>query len=140
MRLDPRFRLALYAALACLLVTGAGWLAADRMMRHSSSPIEAWQTASAILLMLHGGLAMATLMLLGALFPLHMQRSWRSGRNRPTAAAMVAFNGTLVVTSFGLYYAGSETIRPWMSGIHTALGLLLPVLVLVHVAVGRRGF
>jgi hypothetical protein len=140
LRLDPRFRLTLYAAFASLFVTGAGWLAADRMMRDSSSPIEAWQTASAILLMLHGGVAMATLMLLGALFPLHMQRSWRSGRNRLTAAAMVAFNGTLVVTSFGLYYAGSETIRPWMSDIHTALGLLLPVLVLVHVAVGRRGF
>jgi len=90
--------------------------------------------------MLHGGVAMATLMLLGALFPLHMQRSWRSGRNRLTAAAMVAFNAALVVTSFGLYYAGSETIRPWMSDMHTGLGLLLPVLVLVHVTVGRRGF
>jgi len=140
LRLDPRFRLALYAAFASLFSTGAGWLAAGRMMRHSSSSVEAWQTASATLLMLHGGVAMATLMLLGALFPLHMQRSWRSGRNRLTAAAMVAFNAALVVTSFGLYYAGSETIRPWMSDMHTGLGLLLPVLVLVHVTVGRRGF
>jgi hypothetical protein len=140
LRLDPRFRLTLYAAFASLFVTGAGWLAADRMMRDSLSRLEAWQAASATILMLHGGVAMATLMLLGALFPLHMQRSWRSGRNRLTAAAMVAFSGALVVTSFGLYYAGSETIRSWMSGIHTALGLLLPVLVLVHVAVGRRGF
>jgi hypothetical protein len=43
------------------------------------------------------------------------------------------------VTSFGLYYAGSETMRPWMSDIHTALGLLLPVLLFVHVFIGRRG-
>jgi hypothetical protein len=129
-RLDPRFRLAVYAAFSILFATGAGWLLADRMMKDASGG-EAWQTASAYLLMLHGGAAMV--------IPLHAQRGWRSGRNRPTATAMVAFNGTLVVTSFGLYYAGSETMRPWMSDIHTALGLLLPVLLFVHVFIGRRG-
>jgi Ni,Fe-hydrogenase I cytochrome b subunit len=137
-RLDPRFRLAVYAAFSILFATGAGWLLADRMMKDASGG-EAWQTASAYLLMLHGGAAMVMLMLLGAIIPLHAQRGWRSGRNRLTATAMVALNGTLVVTSFGLYYAGSETMRPWMSDIHTALGLLLPVLLFVHVFIGRRG-
>jgi hypothetical protein len=137
LQLDHRFRFALYAAFSVLFVTGIGWLLADRM-KDSPSAGEAWQTAVAYLLMLHGGAAMVALMLLGALVPLHARPGWRSAKNRLTAIAMVAFNATLIVTSFGLYYAGSETIRPWMSDIHVALGLSLPVLLVVHVWVGRR--
>jgi len=100
---------------------------------------ETWQTAAARLLMLHGGAAMATLMLLGALAPLHLARAWRSRRNRLTGGAMFCFNAVLVATSFGLYYAGSELLRIWVSNIHTALGLCLPALFLLHVRIGRRG-
>ena len=76
--------------------------------------------------------------LLGALVPLHVQRAWRSRKNRVTGTAMVTFNAVLVVTSFGLYYAGSEVLRPWMSGVHTGVGLALPVLIVVHIVLGRR--
>jgi hypothetical protein len=139
LRLDPRFRFALYAAFLVLFVTGAGWLLADQM-KDASGTSEAWQTTAAYLLMLHGGAAMVTLMLLGALVPLHVQRAWRSRRNRLTATAMLTLNGVLVATSFGLYYAGSEVLRPWVSDVHIGLGLCLPFLFFVHVLVGRRGF
>jgi hypothetical protein len=138
LRLDPRFRFALYAAFSALFVTGAGWLPADAM-RDASGTSETWQTTTAYLLMLHGGTAMVTLMLLGALVPLHVQSAWRSRRNRLTAMAMLTLNGALIVTSFGLYYAGSEALRPWMSNIHIGLGLCLPALFFAHVLVGRRG-
>jgi hypothetical protein len=138
LRLDPRFRFALYAAFSALFVTGAGWLLADQM-KGSPNTGEAWQTTAAYLLMLHGGAAMVTLMLLGALVPLHVQRAWRTRRNRLTATAMLTLNGVLVVTSFGLYYAGSEVLRPWMSDIHVGFGLCLPALFFAHVLIGRRG-
>jgi cyanate permease len=77
-------------------------------------------------------------MLLGALVPLHVQRAWRSRRNRVTGPAMLAFNGAVVVTSFGLYYAGSEALRPWMSNVHIGVGLCLPILLLIHIVMGRR--
>ena len=137
MRLDPRFRYAVYAAFAVLFGTGSGWLLADRMKEESFGASEAWQTAAANLIMVHGGTAMVTLLLLGALLPLHMQRAWRRGRNRLTAIVMLATNGLLIVTSFGLYYAGSELLRPWTSNIHITLGLCLPVLFFVHVLIGR---
>jgi hypothetical protein len=138
LRLDPRFRFLLYAAFSVLFLTGCGWLLTDRI-KDGSLDSEAWQGASANLLMLHGGAAMATLMLLGALVPLHIQRAWRSGRNRPTALFMLTFNGLLVVTSFGLYYAGADLLRAWASNIHEVVGLALPVLFLIHVLAGRRG-
>jgi predicted small integral membrane protein len=136
LRLDPSFRYALYAAFAVLFVTGAGWLLADQMTEAASG--EEWQMAAAYLLMTHGGAAMATLLLLGALVPLHVRRGWRASRNRITGTTMVTFNAALILTAFGLYYLGSEALRPWSSRLHIGVGLALPVLFLVHVLVGRR--
>lgn len=136
MRLNPQFRFALYAVFAGLFLTGIGWLWANQMKDGSSG--EAWQTAMTYLMTLHGGAAMAALMLLGAIIPLHAQRAWRSDRNRPLGAIMLAFNGVLVATAFGLYYAGSDVLRSGISDIHIGFGVGLPALWLVHVVVGRR--
>jgi hypothetical protein len=136
LRLDPWFRAALYAAFAVLLVSGAAWLWADAMKDGPNG--EGWQTAGAYLLMTHGGTAMAALMLLGALVPLHMRRGWRARRNRITGTAMATFNAVLIATAFGLYYFGSELLRPWTSWLHIAVGLALPILFVIHVVTGRR--
>jgi hypothetical protein len=136
LRLDPRFRFALYGVFALLVLTGAVWLVADQLK--DSPDGELWQRVSATTLMVHGGVAMITLLLLGALFPLHVRLGWRSGRNRLTGPAMLTFNALLIVTAFGLYYSGSDTMRPWMSDAHIAVGFALPVLFVIHVLVGRR--
>ena len=88
--------------------------------------------------MIHGGAAMVALVLLGALIPVHVLRGWRSRRNRLAGAAMVIANVLFVATAFGLYYAGSDTWRPWISDVHIAVGLVLPVLIVIHVWTGRR--
>ena len=136
LRLDPRFRFALYGAFALLVVTGAVWLVADQLK--DSPEGELWQRVSASTLMVHGGVAMATLLLLGALFPLHVRLGWRSGRNRLTGPIMIGFNAVLIVTAFGLYYSGSDAVRPWMSDVHILLGFALPALFVGHVLLGRR--
>jgi len=136
LRLDPRFRWALYAAFGALFLTGAAWLVADQMKEGAHGDV--WQETASYLLMIHGGAAMLMLMLYGALIPLHVARSWRARKNRVTGTAMVTFNTVLIATSFGLYYAGSEVLRPWMSGVHIGVGLALPILIAVHVVLGRR--
>ena len=55
------------------------WLLADQLKELASG--EFWQEATANLLMVHGGAAMVTLLLLGALFPSHVARAWRSRLN-----------------------------------------------------------
>ena len=137
MRLNPYFRWAVYSAFVLLFVSGAAWLLADQLKDGANG--ELWQAAGANLLMLHGGTAMAALLLLGALFPLHMQRSWRARKNRISGLTMITFNAILIVTAFGLYYLGSEMLRPWISDVHIAVGLALPLLLFVHVILGRRG-
>ena len=102
------------------------------------SESEFWQQTAATLLMLHGGAAMVTLMMLGALVPAHMRFGWRADKNLVTGITMCAANIVLIVTAFGLYYLGSETVRPWMSDVHTAVGLAAPALLVGHIWWGRR--
>jgi hypothetical protein len=136
LRLDPRFQFAIYAAFSILFITGVGWVVSDQMKDAASG--EPWQMTAAYMLMVHGGAAMATLMLLGALVPLHARHGWRMRRNRITGGLMAAFNAMLILTAFGLYYLGSDTIRSWTSDVHIGAGLFLPILFCVHVFVGRR--
>jgi hypothetical protein len=135
-RLNFHFRFGLYAAFAVLVVSGALWLVADGLKDAPDG--ETWQAISANLLMLHGGAAMITLMLLGALGPLHVLRSWRAKKNRLTGGTMVAVNAVLVITAFGLYYLGSELLRPSISNVHLISGFLLPFLLGLHIVQGRR--
>jgi hypothetical protein len=136
LRLDRRLRWSLYAAFALLFATGAAWLVADRMK--DSADGEFWQATIANALMVHGGAAMVTLLLLGALFPIHIARLWRGRFNRISGSIMVICNAVLIVTAFGLYYLGAETLRPWASDLHIAAGLALPVLIGFHIWLGRR--
>ena len=136
MPLDPRFRFAIYAAFSILFITGVGWLVSDQMKDAASG--ESWQATAAYMLMVHGGAAMATLMLLGALVPLHVRHGWRMRRNRITGTLMAACNAALILTAFGLYYFGPDTLRSWTSGVHIGAGLFVPVLFCIHVFVGRR--
>jgi hypothetical protein len=136
LRLNPRFRYAVYAAVAVLFLSGVGWFAADWQKEGASG--ETWQQVEVYLLMLHGGGAMVTLLLLGALIPVHVLRAWRRGHNIVMGSVMVALNAILIATAFGLYYLGSEAVRPWMSWVHLAFGVLLPGLLALHIVLGRR--
>lgn len=136
MRLNPRFRFAVYTAVALLFLTGAGWFAADWQKEGVNG--ETWQQIAAYLLMLHGGGAMLALLVLGALIPVHILRSWRIGKNLVMGSVMVTLNAILIVTAFGLYYLGSETLRPWTSWVHLAFGALLPGALALHIYLGRQ--
>jgi hypothetical protein len=136
LRLDPGLRSWNYAAFAALFATGAIWLVADQLK--ASENEELWQAIAANMLMIHGITAMVALMLLGAMIPMHIQRSWRAGKNRVSGTVMVGANAVLVATASGLYYAGSDLLRTFVADVHIAFGLALPALVAAHIVLGRR--
>lgn len=139
MPLNRAFRAALYTALALLLATGLAWLVAglgqDPFQPAGEGGAAGWRP---LMLAIHGGAAMAFLILLGALLPLHVQGNWARDRNRWTGIVMLATNGVLIVTAYALYYSGSDLWRGWASDVHIAAGLFLPLWVGVHVWLGRR--
>jgi hypothetical protein len=134
LRLEPGFRFWTYTICATLVLTGAIWLIADLLKDPEG---EMWQMIAADMLMLHGMTAMVALILIGAMIPLHIQRSWRAGKNRVSGAVMIGVNGILVATAWGLYYAGSDLLRNFVADVHIAVGLALPALAISHVVLGR---
>jgi hypothetical protein len=136
LRLDVRFRAALHTVFCVLFVTGVAWLAADRLKDRTSDDV--WSAVAPVLLIVHGGAAMLALILFGALIPLHLAPAWRRDKNRAMGATMATLTTLLIVTAYGLYYIGSDTLRGLTSDLHIACGLAFPVLLIAHVATGRR--
>jgi len=136
LQLSRGLRWSLYAAFAILFATGVAWLFADQLKDSANG--EFWQDATADMLMVHGGAAMVTLLLLGSLFPNHIARAWRGRLNRISGTIMITCNAALIVTAFCLYYLGAETLCPWASNVHIVAGLALPAVVTIHIWLGRR--
>jgi hypothetical protein len=93
-----------------------------------------WQQSA---LEIHGAAAFTMLMLVGAILVVHVPAAWRNvgARNHGLPLAIVLL--TLVVTAWCMYYLDDPAVRDWTALIHLGFGLALPVLLSVHVLVGR---
>ena len=137
-RLSSVHRAWLFGALATAFISGTAWwvlhhwFQIDAEFGLAPHPAEHW------LIRLHGAAAMLTLVLLGSLFTLHVKRAWLAGRNRRSGGLLFALHAFLALTGYALYYAGSEALRAFASNSHLALGLALPVLLILHLVLGRR--
>ncbi len=58
--------------------------------------------------------------------------------NRPSGAGLLGVCLWLTLTGYGLYYVGGESRRLWLSRLHWLPGLLWPVVLCVHIWIGRR--
>jgi hypothetical protein len=118
-----------YLVFGILLITGVAWMVCQ------ASPDEG-NHFSSLMLKLHGAAAMVSLILLGALIN-HMRKGWKSRKNRTSGLTLVLVILFLVVTGYGLYYAGDEQLRSLISQWHTWIGLGIVLLLPVHVLIGR---
>jgi 4-amino-4-deoxy-L-arabinose transferase-like glycosyltransferase len=84
---------------------------------------------------LHGGLAMAALVMLGVLLPVHVQPGLRREAHRASGLAMLALVALLALTGYGLYYPGDEVWREGTSVTHLAIGVAAALWLVRH----RRG-
>ncbi len=128
----------LYGAYGLLTLSGVLWLVFHFFLRGKGEFGDAphpWQPTA---LQVHGFAAMATLVMLGTLLPGHVRRGWRANKSLRTGVSLLAFNGILALTGYGLYYAGGEKLREWTSLVHWVLGLAAPVTMALHVWIGHR--
>lgn len=136
-QLSRRHKAALYVITAAVFLSGVGWAWLHHFFRTEGEfgpelhPAEPW------LLKAHGAAAMAILLILGTLFPIHVKRSWLARQNRASGIGLLAFFGVLTLSGYGLYYAGSEGFRALTSAVHLWIGLALPVVLIGHIARGH---
>ena len=128
-----------YATAGLLPVSGAAWLILDRFGKiqgefgPEQSPALPW------LLMAHGVLAYAFLVVAAMLVPVHVRLGWNAGRNRKSGLLLVSIGLILAVTGLGLYYLSAEGVRSLSSTAHWVIGLALPIGLIVHVIRGKSG-
>ena len=130
-RLNRPFKALVYLSFGVLLLTGAWW-----MYEQSHLDDLYLVTLPRLLMKIHGGAAMLALLVLGAL-TVHIRRGWKAHKNRLSGAVLIAVNVFLIVTGYGLYYAGGEALREWLSCWHAWIGLGSGVLLPAHVLAGR---
>ncbi len=137
--LPPWQRRLTYLACALVYATGLLWLAAHYGTGREGgsfgarSPWESWS------LKLHGAAAIGFLLALGSLMPRHIPEGLAKRRNVASGILAVATAAVLVITAWGLYYAGAEELRDRLSVLHWALGLAAGPLLALHALLGRHG-
>ena len=137
--LSPRHERWVVGISLALLLSGLLWLLFHYCFTVAGEfgdtrhPLEVWW------LRLHGAAAMGFLVVLGSVLPVHVRRAWTLRKNFRTGLVVLGVIAALVVTGYALYYAGSEDLRPWISGLHWAIGLVGATALVAHVYVGRRG-
>ena len=134
-QLNRAHRYCLYLVLALLFLSGAAWARWNCLVAHSAD-FEA--SAKTWAMKIHGAAAMAMLVLIGTLLTSHVKSAWCARRNRKNGALLLGVFGLLTITGYGLYYAGAEELRAWASWIHLGLGLSIPLLVVLHLVLGKR--
>jgi magnesium-transporting ATPase (P-type) len=134
-RLKRLQRYFLYAVLALLFLSGLAWAYWNYL---AASPGDFETSAKTWAMKIHGAAAMAVLVLIGMLLSAHVRFAWRARRNRANGSVFLTAFAVLSITGYGLYYAGGERVRAWTSWIHLAVGLALPILLLIHIFLGRR--
>jgi len=136
-RFTPGFRFLFYIAFGALFITGVVWLFVHYAGQGREEFSDGYEWLKPWSLRIHGAAAMITLTMLGFLIPKHMQPAWRQRRNRTTAVVMFTIVMVMIVTGYGLYYCGDEGWRSWLSGCHSAAGLLFPLILIWHVIAGQ---
>lgn len=138
MRLGKQHERWVYAIGGLLCLSGLGWLIAHFFFGGAGEFGDGSNASEPWWLRIHGGAAMGFLIVLGTLLPGHIVRAWRLRKNRRTGILMLFFSAVLVLTGYALYYAGSETLRPWISAIHWSIGIAAGVGLPLHVWFGKR--
>ena len=134
-RLKRLQRYFLYAVLALVFLSGVAWAYWNYLV---TSPGDFEMSAKAWAMKVHGAAAMAVLVLIGMLLNAHVRFAWHARRNRANGSVFLSAFAVLIITGYGLYYAGGERLRAWTSWIHLAIGMILPILLLIHILLGKR--
>ena len=126
-----------YLSFGLLVATGVLWLVFHYFLRISDEygtrphALEYWW------LRLHGAAAMLSLIVLGSMLPIHIRRAWELGKNLRTGLVLSAALFVLIATGYALYYFAGGSSRFWISLLHWALGLCLPMMLGWHVWQGQ---
>ncbi len=143
-RLPAWQRRFVYLSLGLLCASGLVWLGvhawalglsdapASPEMQELPSPAKLWA------IRVHAASAIASLLAIGSMLPLHVRLGWLQERNRGSGALQLLVLTLLTLTGYALGYASEGLWRQGSAWLHWALGAGMPVLLVAHIVLGRR--
>lgn len=87
---------------------------------------------------LHASAGFALMLLVGALWSIHMRAGWRKGRHRCSGLTLALSMPLLALSAVGVYYFGSETLAATAAFVHLGLGILLAITFAWHWTVRKQ--
>jgi hypothetical protein len=87
---------------------------------------------------LHAAVGFTIMLLVGALWSIHMSAGWRKGRHRVSGLSLALLMAALALSAVGVYYFGDEVLAAAAALAHLVLGLLLMVVFGWHWLVRHR--
>lgn len=136
-RLSAARQAALWTIIALLVVTGAVWLWAEYLYTPAETGMEAYEIKH-YTMVVHAGFALLFVFAAGTLLYTHMQAAWLQKRNRISGVVMAGTATILLLSGYGLWYAGGEILRSVCEIAHWITGFAIPVVLLVHGLIGQR--
>ena len=85
-----------------------------------------------IWLMLHGGLAVASVFVFGFLWTSHVLAGWHMRWRRRSGGTLAGFTIFLILTGYALYYIGGSKTLAVMQILHWAIGLAAIAAFFIH--------
>ena len=128
----------LYSTVAVLWLSGVLWLLSEYRMSSATELDENTSSSAPLWLKLHGAAAMIFLIVFGTLLRDHVRAGWRVRRNWVSGGGLVFFGGILTAQGYALYYFGDERLRPSISLVHWAAGVIWPAVIAYHIWAGHR--
>jgi heme A synthase len=101
-------------------------------------PFEWLMNSRVVLAATHGFLAFISLLVLGALLPVHVRHSLRQHNNKRSGITLLCVFALLMLTGWGIYYLADEQWSLWASLLHVLTGLLVAAAMAVHVVMARQ--
>lgn len=130
---------ALLAAMLLMVLTGV--LLAPTTLALRLELAMSWRlpgAARVLMAALHAAGGFALLVLMGALWSVHMRSGWRRRQQRASGLLLGLLLLGLALTALGVYYAGEESLGTAAALLHLGLGALLAATFGWHWVHGRR--
>lgn len=129
---------AVYGVFGSLAASGMVWLLLHHFAQVESEFGPTANPAEHPLMVVHGVLSFAFLVLAGIILEGHVPAAWTKRRNLYTGVGLLAALGLAALTALGLYYLADDRLRGWTSIAHWTTGLAaLAVLALHAIRHGR---
>ena len=138
LKISWRYRACLFAFIMLSWVTGVTFFILNRWVMIEGEFGPEKHPAQANFLKVHGASAFLMMISYGYLLATHIPAGYKSKRQRIIGLSLVAAQGFLIISAYGLYYVGGDQFHELISYAHSSVGFIFPFLLATHIVSGMK--